>query len=102
MICEEVNQQNFDSTMAPATRRTCMVEGCTMGQDGGPYMTMEGLPTHDAVLKDYELHIEVHRLSRKTNSNTKTDGAESRPDRFPMLNGITLLNLGIHTREQQT
>ena len=54
MICEEVNQQNFDSTMAPATRRTCMVEGCTMGQDGGPYMTMEGLPTHDAVLKDYE------------------------------------------------
>ena len=83
MIFDEVNQS---LEMSPAaTRRTCMVDGCNLGQDGGPYMTLEGLPTHDAVLKDYELHIEVHRLGRssKTNLSAKSEGTDPRPDRFP-------------------
>ena len=81
MIPDEVIQQSLE--MAPATRRTCLVEGCNLGLEGGPYMTLKGLPTHDTVLKDYELHIEVHRLARNSNSNTKSEGVDSRPDRFP-------------------
>ena len=62
-----------------------MVEGCTLGEDGTAYQTLEGLPTHDAVMKDLELHLEVHRISKGMSSvNNKTDAVpESRPDRFP-------------------
>ena len=46
--------------MAPALRRQCQLEGCN-------YVTVEGLATQDAVLKDLELHLEFHKLNlRKT------------------------------------
>ena len=48
--------------MAPALRRQCQLEGCN-------YVTVEGLATQDAVLKDLELHLEFHKLNlRKTES----------------------------------
>ena len=62
-----------------------MVEGCTLGEDGNAYQTLDGLPTHEAVMRDMELHLEVHRISKGMSSvNNKTDAVpESRPDRFP-------------------
>ena len=48
--------------MAPALRRQCQLDGCN-------YVTVEGLATQDAVLKDLELHLEFHKLNlRKTES----------------------------------
>ena len=40
-----------------ATRRSCQYPGCSLGVDGAPYITQEGLSTQDSVLKDLELHI---------------------------------------------
>ena len=48
--------------MAPALRIQCQLDGCD-------YVTVEGLATQDAVLKDLELHLEFHKLNiRKTES----------------------------------
>ena len=46
------------SRMAPATQRSCQLEGCT-------YTTVEGLETQDAVLKDLEIHLRFHELTTK-------------------------------------
>ena len=43
--------------MAPAARRKCQRPGCTLGDDGGPYVTLDGLSTQESVLKDLELHL---------------------------------------------
>ena len=60
------------------------MNGCNLGEEGGAYQTLEGLPTHEAVMKDMELHLEVHRiLSGMCSTNTKTADTEPRPDRFP-------------------
>ena len=49
--------------MAPATRRQCQLDGCD-------YVTVEGLTTNDAVLKDLEIHLRFHELTtKKTDSN---------------------------------
>ena len=71
--------------MAPATRRTCQVAGCSHGEDGEPYRTLEGLSTQDAVLKDLELHFGMAHpnLSGGRNENSRHDINESRPDRYP-------------------
>ena len=44
--------------MAPATRRQCQL-------DGYDYVTVEGLTTNDAVLKDLEIHLRFHELTTK-------------------------------------
>ena len=49
--------------MATATRRQCQLDGCD-------YVTVEGLTTNDAVLKDLEIHLRFHELTtKKTESN---------------------------------
>ena len=72
--------------MAPATRRTCQVVGCTLGEDGQPYKTLEGLSTQDAVLKDLELHCGMTHPNIYLGGNRGTsrqENSDSRPDRFP-------------------
>ena len=71
--------------MAPATRRACLVEGCNFGANGSPYMTLEGLSTQDAVLKDLELHLHmVHSDLRGSRDTTvRADSSEAKPDRYP-------------------
>ena len=52
--------------MAPATRRSCQREGCD-------YITVEGLTTQDAVLKDIDIHLRFHELNdRATATATAT------------------------------
>ena len=43
--------------MTVPARRRCQYPKCIIGQDGGSYITQEGLTTNDNVLKDLELHI---------------------------------------------
>ena len=71
--------------MTPATRRTCLVEGCKFGEDGSPYITQEGLGTQDAVLKYLELHLKmVHEnLGGSGNQTRRAESNDARPDRFP-------------------
>ena len=58
-------QEEGRSKMAPALRRQCQLEGCN-------YVTVEGLATQDAVLKDLELHLEFHKLNLKTEPSGDT------------------------------
>ena len=71
--------------MAPAVRRTCQVPGCSAGEEGGAYTTLEGLSTQDSVLKDLELHISmVHPMLTSTKAGTnKSDHTDAKPDKFP-------------------
>ena len=70
--------------MAPATRRSCQVANCTFGENNGPYQTLEGLATQDAVLKDLELHFNMaHPNCGRNSSSIRQEGSESRPDKFP-------------------
>ena len=43
--------------MPPSVIRTYVVEGCTLGDGGGPYITLEAVPKHDMVLRDLDLHM---------------------------------------------
>ena len=59
---------------------------CNHGDDGEPYMTLEGLSTQDSVLKDLELHISMahpRSVSGKNSDRTVSDSLDNRPDRFP-------------------
>ena len=71
--------------MPPATRRVCQWAGCTFGDSGGPYMTLEGLSTQEAVLKDLELHLAMaHGFGQGTAMGGQRDtGSDIRPDKFP-------------------
>ena len=71
--------------MAPATRRKCQVAGCDHGDDGQPYLTLDGLSTQDSVLKDLELHINMAHPGSipGKNSERSADTLDNRPDRFP-------------------
>ena len=35
------------------------MNGCNLDEEGDAYQTLEGLPTHEAVMKDMELHLKV-------------------------------------------
>ena len=51
--------------MAPATRLTCGMPGCTLGQgaeEGLPYKTPEHLTTIDQTSQDMDRHIEIHKM----------------------------------------
>ena len=71
--------------MAPATRRKCQVAGCDHGDDGQPYLTLDGLSTQDSVLKDLELNINMAHPGSipGKNSERSADTLDNRPDRFP-------------------
>ena len=99
--------------MSPATRRTCLVEGCKFREDGSPYITQEGLGTQDAVLKYLELHLKmVHEnLGGSGNQTRRAESNDARPDRFPRpeiqtqqqkRSGIISLSPGRRTKEQLT
>ena len=53
----------FSMSSSPArmspNRRTCQFPGCTMGEDGGAYKTMENLESQEMVLKDLEIHLSI-------------------------------------------
>ena len=56
--------------MAPASRRTCQVAGCSSGNNGTAYMTMESLHTQDQVIEDLKLHLMMaHPSSMETSSS---------------------------------
>ena len=76
--------------MAPAARRTCQCPGCALGDEGGPYVTLEGLATQESVLKDLELHLAmVHGIGHGAGGGGGgvvgggARGADVKPDRFP-------------------
>ena len=71
--------------MAPATRRMCQVAGCTLGDDGSPYQTVEGLATQESVLKDIELHVTMAHpeMFSRGQTSEKHEQGDSKPDKFP-------------------
>ena len=69
--------------MAPANRRTCQVAGCSSGEGGLAYTTMEGLHTQDSVIEDLKLHVAMAHPNGMATISTKTDKNEPKPDRFP-------------------
>ena len=73
--------------MAPATRRNCQYPGCNQGDDGGPYITMEGLSTQESVLKDLELHIAMghatHGGGGGGGGGSREAAGDVKPDKFP-------------------
>ena len=48
--------------MGPTTRRQWKVYGCSLGDDGQAYETMEGQLTQENILNDMELNVLVHAL----------------------------------------
>ena len=67
--------------MAPAARRTCQCPGCSLGETGGPYITLDGLSTQESVLKDLELHIAmVHGVG---GGGARAPVSDVKPDKFP-------------------
>ena len=79
-----MNKQEQTKDMAPASRRNCQVSGCSGGENGGPYCTLEGLSTQDLVLKDLELHLSMaHPDIGSNKASSRSDAGETRPDRFP-------------------
>ena len=70
--------------MPPATRRSCQWAGCCSGDSGEPYMTLEGLSTQEAVLKDLELHLAmVHGFGQVNSGAQRPPNSDIRPDKFP-------------------
>ena len=59
--------------------------GCSVGDDGGAYVTQDGLSTQDSVLKDLELHITmVHNMGTGGGGSTAREaGSDIKPDKFP-------------------
>ena len=57
--------------MAPATRRQCQLDGCD-------YVTVEGLTTNDAVLKDLEIHLRFRELTTKKTESTVAVGRKKK------------------------
>ena len=41
-------------------RQTCIFPGCSMGTDGGAYVTSEGLEDQNLMTKDMRLHMLIH------------------------------------------
>ena len=46
--------------MALPIRRQCQWPECNYGDSGGAYQMVEGLTTHELVLRDMEVHIHIH------------------------------------------
>ena len=70
--------------MPPATKRTCQYPGCTLGEEGGAYTTMEGLSTQELVLKDLELHISMaHAAPGAARGGSGAGQSDIKPDKFP-------------------
>ena len=76
--------------MATAIRRICQVPGCSLGDDGVPYVTQEGLSTQDSVLKDLELHLAMaHGTGHGRGGaaegagDTRDTVSDIKPDKFP-------------------
>ena len=69
--------------MAPANRRTCQVPGCSSGENGQAYSTMEGLSTQDSVIEDLKLHVMMAHPNGLSTISSKADKCEAKPDRFP-------------------
>ena len=70
--------------MAPA-RRTCQWAGCSLGDAGAPYITLEGLSTQESVLKDLELHLAMaHGFGHGHGGGGHREAvSEVKPDEFP-------------------
>ena len=73
--------------MAPAARRKCQRPGCTLGDDGGPYVTLDGLSTQESVLKDLELHLGMAHppnvVGGGIGGGAREAASEVKPDKFP-------------------
>ena len=67
----------------PATRRACQYPGCTLGDAGAAYCTMEGLPTHEAVLRDLELHVSMAHAAHGGGGGGRGVASDVKPDKFP-------------------
>ena len=48
--------------MAPPLRRQCQWPDCSLGEEDGAYQTVEGLATHELVMRDLELHMLIHTV----------------------------------------
>ena len=46
--------------MAPPNRRQCQWPECNYGDDDSAYQKVEGLATHELVLRDIEVHMQIH------------------------------------------
>ena len=72
--------------MAPATARKCQYPGCNFGEDGGAYTTVDGLPTHELVFKDLELHVKMAHDPQKNSQvivKQESGHCDVKPDKFP-------------------
>jgi len=67
--------------MPPAVRRQCQVPGCSLGEGGEPYTTLEGLSSQENVLKDLELHFTMAHSGGA--GRVQSQGSDVKPDKFP-------------------
>ena len=61
--------------MAP-TPKTCMVPGCAMGPEGGPYVTDSGNRSGEEVKEDMNEHRKDHELALKTRELDRVAASE--------------------------
>ena len=61
--------------MAP-TPKTCMVPGCGMGPEGGPYVTDSGNRSREEVKEDMNEHRKDHELALKTRELDRVAASE--------------------------
>ena len=62
--------------MAP-TPKTCMVPGCDMGPEGGPYQTDSGNRSREEVKEDMNEHRKDHELALKTLELSRSAAADA-------------------------
>ena len=63
--------------MAPPAQRVCSFPGCNFGPGQAPYVTVENLPSHDLVMQDMRIHMDMHvTLSRTSSSVAKVTKLE--------------------------
>ena len=67
----------------PATRRSCQYPGCNLGDAGAAYCTMDGLSTHEAVLRDLELHVSMAHAAHGGGRGVREVAPDVKPDKFP-------------------
>jgi hypothetical protein len=59
-----------------AVRRICQVPGCSMGEGGGPYVTLLNLTTQEYVLQDMRQHLNVHQLAVRAGPAPESSGSK--------------------------
>ena len=63
-------------TMAPPAQCVCSFPGCNFGPNQAPYITVENLPTHDLVMQDMRIHMDIHVTLGRTQVIPSTSAAK--------------------------